>query len=54
MDQMIVMFSQMADIEQVFNNNQKDKEITSHNVHQIFTKLNWKHLIGIEALSIYF
>jgi len=44
----------MADIEPIFINNQKDKEITSQNVHQIFAKLNWKHLIGIEALSICF
>jgi len=54
LEHMISIFSQMADIEQVFNTNQKDKEITSQNVHQAVTKLTWKHLMGIEALSISF
>lgn len=32
----------------------KDKEVTSNNVHQIIAKINWKHLVGLEALAFCF
>jgi len=43
----------MADYDQVVGT-LKEKEITSQNVQQVFLKLTWKHLIGLECLAISF
>ena len=43
----------MADYDQIVVT-MKEKEITSQNVHQVFTKLSWKNLIGLEGLAICF
>ena len=31
----------------------KDKEINSQNIQQVFLKLNWRHLSGLEAITIF-
>ena len=53
MDQFLTIFTQMADYDQIVMT-LKEKEISSQNVQQVFTKLQWKHLIGLECLSICF
>ena len=56
LDQLLSVFSQMADFESVSASIKelKDKEISSQNVTQIFTKLNWRKLAGLEAIAICF
>jgi len=53
LDQIVMIFSQIASIDSVLNL-AKDKEITSSNVHQVIAKINWKHLVGMEALALCF
>jgi hypothetical protein len=43
----------MADYDQIVVT-MKEKEITSQNVQQVFAKLSWKNLIGLEGLAICF
>lgn len=53
LDQIIMLFSQIASLDNVLAL-AKDKEVTSNNVHQIIAKINWRHLVGLEALAISF
>lgn len=48
-----MIFTQIASLDNVLAF-AKDKEITSNNVHQIIAKINWKHLVGMEALAYCF
>ena len=48
---MLLVFTKMADLEQAKG---KEKEITTLNVQGLFAKLNWRHLLGLEAICIFF
>ena len=54
LDQIVLIFSQIACIDNVLTQTAKDKEVTSNNVHQIIAKISWKHLVGLEALALCF
>ena len=51
LDHMLLVFTKMADLEQAKG---KEKEITTLNVQGLFAKLNWRHLLGLEAICIFF
>lgn len=50
---MMNVFSKMADQEHIALKPGKDKEINSQNIQQVFLKLNWRHLSGLEAITIF-
>ena len=53
LDQMLMVFAEMSDYQSLISG-AKDKEVTSQNAHSVFQKMNWKQLLGLEAINICF
>jgi hypothetical protein len=51
LEMLLKIFIEMADFETAAATI-KDKEVASQNVSQVFAKLTWRHLAGLEAIAI--